>query len=85
MATHYTINHCRFCGKAESGQYSHSRRLLKYGTRHYAHPRCYMDAGRDLGALRGDEVRKMDTDGLTNQQRERRASLLRLMDLLGNG
>jgi hypothetical protein len=79
------INHCRFCGKAEFGKYSHSRRLIKYGTRHYAHPRCYLEAGKDMGALRGHAIRSMDVDGLTKDQRDQRDRLIRIMDLLGNG
>lgn len=39
-----TWNRCRFC---KQGAYS----LLKYGTRHYAHPRCYLDAGKSLSNL----------------------------------
>lgn len=38
-------NTCRFCKKSEAG-------LLKYNVRHYAHPRCYIDAGKSLAELR---------------------------------
>lgn len=41
-----TWNTCRFCDKT-----AHHDRLIKYGTRHYAHPDCYLDAGKTLDAL----------------------------------
>jgi hypothetical protein len=43
MAYHH-IRECRFCK-------AHSNSLLKYGTRHYAHERCFLDAGHKLSEL----------------------------------
>jgi len=40
-------NTCRFC----KGPLAPSDQLIKYGTRHYAHPKCYLDAGKSLEAL----------------------------------
>lgn len=39
------FNTCRFC------QSMMSDNLVKYGTRHYAHFDCYLDAGKKLGDL----------------------------------
>ena len=36
-----TMNTCRFCGKTATEDW-----LVKYGTRHYAHPTCYLEAGK---------------------------------------
>jgi hypothetical protein len=38
---------CRFCGESS---YNTSE-MVKYGTRHYAHHRCYLDAGKPLDDL----------------------------------
>jgi hypothetical protein len=38
-------NTCRFCD-AKMGD-----NLVKYGTRHYAHHACYLDAGKPLYSL----------------------------------
>jgi hypothetical protein len=39
-------NTCRFCGQgADCSQ------LVKYGTRHYAHFACYLDAGKSFENL----------------------------------
>jgi hypothetical protein len=40
------INTCRFCGKS-----AHADWLVKYGTRHYAHPSCYLNAGKAITDL----------------------------------
>ena len=41
-----SYNTCRFCGRsAERGW------LVKYGTRHYAHPDCYLNAGKKVEDL----------------------------------
>jgi hypothetical protein len=40
---------CRFCKEYISDT---SPILLKYGTRHYAHWRCYLGAGKGLGSLK---------------------------------
>ena len=42
------INTCRFCGDWEKD----SARLVQYGTRHYAHHACYLDAGKTLAELK---------------------------------
>jgi hypothetical protein len=43
------FNTCRFCD-------SFSQNLVKYGTRHYAHFDCYLDAGKKLDELHGWQV-----------------------------
>jgi hypothetical protein len=48
-------NSCRFC----KGPMVPSDELVKYGTRHYAHPRCYFDAGKPLAALPLHEIEKL--------------------------
>jgi hypothetical protein len=39
------FNQCRFCDDWRD------QGLVKYGTRHYAHFRCYLDRGKALDAL----------------------------------
>jgi hypothetical protein len=39
------FNTCRFCDDHMS------QNLVKYGTRHYAHFECYLDAGKSLADL----------------------------------
>lgn len=39
------IGTCRFCKKFDD-------RLIAYGPRHYAHPACYLKAGKKLSALK---------------------------------
>jgi len=39
------FNHCRFCDNWRD------QGLVKYGVRHYAHYRCYLDAGKTLSTL----------------------------------
>lgn len=51
MTATYEINHCRFCGKSEIGRHGSSEKLVKYGVRHYAHHRCYLDAGKSIEEL----------------------------------
>ena len=41
-----TFNHCRFCDNWRD------QNLIRYSTRHYAHPRCYLDAGKSIDDLR---------------------------------
>jgi hypothetical protein len=41
-------NNCRFCKKSTLES---SNDMVKYGTRHYAHFRCYLDAGKTLDQL----------------------------------
>ncbi len=45
---------CRLCKEygSESG-------MLKYGTRHYAHGRCYIAAGKPLDALHDWQIRNL--------------------------
>lgn len=43
-------NHCRFCD-------SRDQSMVKYGVRHYAHFRCYLDAGKKLDDLHPWQVR----------------------------
>lgn len=42
---HPRFNTCRFCDDFMS------QNLVKYGTRHYAHFKCYLDAGKSLDDL----------------------------------
>lgn len=39
------FNHCRFCDNWRD------QGLVKYGTRHYAHFKCYLDHGKKLADL----------------------------------
>lgn len=43
------VGTCRFCKKFDDN-------LIAYGPRHYAHPACYLDAGKKLLALRPYQV-----------------------------
>lgn len=43
------MSQCRFC--SDRGQ-----KLVKYGTRHYAHFKCYLDAGKSLEDLHAWQV-----------------------------
>lgn len=52
--TRMRYNHCRFCKKDEVGDAAD--RLVKYGVRHYAHPACYLDAGKSLYDLHAWQV-----------------------------
>lgn len=46
----YSYNTCRFCHKVGSD------RMVKYGTRHYAHHACYLNAGKQLTDLRDWQI-----------------------------
>lgn len=46
------LNTCRFCDSMMSDD------LVKYGVRHYAHYRCYLDAGKKLSDLQPWKIRK---------------------------
>ncbi len=41
------MNTCRFCKDYERSD----RKLVKYGTRHYAHHECYLNAGKPISDL----------------------------------
>jgi hypothetical protein len=41
-------NTCRFCKKSSLDS---SEDMVKYSTRHYAHFKCYLDAGKTLDQL----------------------------------
>lgn len=43
--SYHDIRECRFCK-------AHATGLLKYGTRHYAHPACFLDHGHTLAELK---------------------------------
>ena len=45
---------CRLCKK-----YSDEGSMLKYGTRHYAHGRCYLAAGKSLDHLHDWQIRNL--------------------------
>ena len=49
------MNTCRFCQ-----QIAHEDWLVKYGTRHYAHPTCYLDAGKQISDLSSWQQRQFD-------------------------
>jgi hypothetical protein len=44
---------CKFCQESASQD-----DLIKYGVRHYAHFKCYLDAGKTLDALHAWEIGK---------------------------
>lgn len=64
---------CRFCSK-----YAPDDELLKYSTRHYAHPECYLDAGKPLSALNIASLRRIPNELL--QQRGLLADSRSLID-----
>jgi hypothetical protein len=43
-----SFNTCRFCQKSS---FDSGDDMVKYGVRHYAHFRCYLDAGKSLDDL----------------------------------
>ena len=45
-------NHCRFCDDWRD------QNLVKYSTRHYAHFKCYLDAGKPLEKLPPWQIRE---------------------------
>lgn len=44
-------NHCRFCKEWRGDK-------VKYGVRHYAHFKCYLDAGKSLDDLHAWQLRQ---------------------------
>jgi hypothetical protein len=46
------FNHCRFCDDWRD------QGLVHYGTRHYAHFRCYLEKGKPLDKLEGWQLGK---------------------------
>jgi len=50
-----TFNTCRFC----KDHMRHNGDLIKYGTRHYAHPICYLESGKPLSNLSKHELGKL--------------------------
>jgi hypothetical protein len=51
---------CRFCKRHAAEDW-----LVKYGTRHYAHPDCYLKAGKkveDLNQYQQDHFEQKHTD-----------------------
>ncbi len=62
------LNTCRFCSEMMSSG------LIRYGSRHYAHPRCYLDAGKRLEDLNRFQVEQfpfmlLKERGLTDEAR----------------
>jgi hypothetical protein len=56
VSTYPAYRICRLCkdrGGISSGlsRYTPETRLVKYGTRHYAHHQCYLDSGKPLTDL----------------------------------
>ncbi len=45
---------CRLCKK-----YDDESRMLKYSTRHYAHPDCYFAAGKSIDRLHEWQIRNI--------------------------
>jgi hypothetical protein len=45
---------CRFCKES----IRNDDRAVKYGTRHYAHHTCYLDAGKSLSDLHEWQIRQ---------------------------
>lgn len=50
------MNTCRFCKKSE--HLESAAGLVKYGVRHYAHPKCYLDAGKSLDDISDWQIGK---------------------------
>jgi hypothetical protein len=50
------MNTCRFCGKTTYDPERRYMGMVKYGTRHYAHFDCYLEAGKPLTALHDWQV-----------------------------
>jgi hypothetical protein len=46
-----SFNTCRFCDDRDQS-------MVKYGTRHYAHFKCYLDAGKKLTDLHSWQARQ---------------------------
>lgn len=72
--------HCRICKKP-----TFTDKCVKYGTRHYAHFACYLDAGKDLFRLRRWQVeqfpyRLLKERGLIDKVER----MTRVGNLLGN-
>jgi hypothetical protein len=49
--SHMTHDTCRFCDNRDQA-------MVKYGTRHNAHFKCYLDAGKSLDDLHAWQVRQ---------------------------
>lgn len=56
MSYRERYNTCRFC----KSQMTYSDNLIKYGTRHYAHPQCYLDAGKSPEDLPEYQRKKLE-------------------------
>ena len=52
--SYHHITTCRFC---KATLLTHDPKV-QYGTRHYAHHACYLDAGKSLDDLHPVEIRK---------------------------
>lgn len=46
-----SFNTCRFCGDGDQA-------MVRYGIRHHAHFKCYLDAGKKLSDLHPWQVRQ---------------------------
>lgn len=46
-------NHCRYCEDWRD------QNLLHYSTRHYAHPKCWLDRGRTLSELPWHQIERI--------------------------
>jgi hypothetical protein len=71
------FNHCRFCDNWRD------QGLVKYGTRHYAHFRCYLDAGKSLDRLASWQLEEfpyflLKERGLLERVKERIAETRRI-------
>lgn len=68
-----TLSTCRFC----DGTSSDGDNMVKYGVRHYAHFKCYLDAGKTLATLHDWQVgqfpfRLLKERGLDTEALQRR-------------
>ena len=50
---------CRFCEKWKGP-------MVKYGTRHYAHPRCYLENGKRLADLHAWQIEEFPVKVLSD-------------------
>ena len=45
---------CRFCKESD---FAGTETMVKYGVRHYAHFKCYLDAGKSLADLHDWQIK----------------------------
>lgn len=62
MAWEQSLQTCRFCKESDCDG---TDTMVKYGVRHYAHYRCYLDAGRLLSDLHDWQIVHFPLKALT--------------------